>query len=170
MAKVMGVSVEFIKAMEQKVDPSQLPQVGAALASWDLWILAGWCSCCRFFQRKHRKEVWLLTVQISKSSSNFEVNSSELTLTGLMNTVAGMPPEMVGFMTSPLAKKLKVPLKARSFAGDFLGSEGWNHWSEACMYIYIYIYTYLIYYLAIADQFWGWSWIESAGVSKSHCC
>lgn len=68
-----------------------------------------------------------MTVQISKSSSNFEVNSSELTLTGLMNTVAGMPPEMVGFMTSPLAKKLKVPLKARSFAGDFLGLEGWNH-------------------------------------------
>lgn len=68
MAKVMGVSVEFIKAMEQKVDPSQLPQV----------------------------------------------NSSELTLTGLMNTVAGMPLEMVGFMTSPLAKKLKVPLKVAS--------------------------------------------------------
>jgi hypothetical protein len=55
MAKVMGVSVEFIKAMEQKVDPSQLPQVGAALASWDLWILAGWCSCCRFFSKETSK-------------------------------------------------------------------------------------------------------------------
>lgn len=58
MAKVMGVSVEFIKAMEQKVDPSQLPQVGAAfcfVGSLDFGVhgVLG----VEFFQRKHRKEV-----------------------------------------------------------------------------------------------------------------
>eukprot|EP00913_Durusdinium_trenchii_P018585 g17464.t1 len=67
-AKAMGVSVEVIKALEQKVDPSQMPQV----------------------------------------------NSNELTLMGLMLTVGSLPPEMVGFMTAPLAKKLKVPIKVAS--------------------------------------------------------
>lgn len=36
---------------------------------------------------------------------------------GLMNAVDGMPMEMVGFMTGPLAKKLKVQVKAWSCRG-----------------------------------------------------
>ena len=43
-----------------------------------------------------------------------QVPSTELTLMGLMNAVDSMPPDMVGFMTGPLAKKLKVPVKVRS--------------------------------------------------------
>ncbi|CAJ1416707.1 unnamed protein product [Effrenium voratum] len=64
-AKAFGVSVELVKAMEQKVEPSQMPQA----------------------------------------------NPSQLSLMGLGGMVTSLPLEVAGFMASPLAKKLKVPVK-----------------------------------------------------------